>query len=78
MFELHTKHIRAEMRATAKNGLPGVCMDPAAYYGKNPLSRTVQLRRLTDRRIRHYERAGLYGERRAIVERREGRLVWSG
>jgi hypothetical protein len=63
------------MNATANNGLPGVSMDVAVYYGKNPLSRTIQLRTLTDQRIRHYERAGYYS--RGIVRRREGKLVWS-
>jgi len=45
-------------------------MDPSVHYGKNPLSRTVALGRLTDRRIRQYERRGLYAERRGILERR--------
>jgi hypothetical protein len=58
------------------NGLPRVHMGKG-FYGRNPLSLTPRLKMLTDQRIRHYERAGFYSERRTILQRREGKLVWS-
>jgi hypothetical protein len=66
------------MKATAHNGLPGVCMDESVFYGSNCLARTAQLKRLTDRRIAFWQKRGYYAERHAIInQKREGRLVWS-
>jgi hypothetical protein len=55
----------------------GVCMDERAHYWGSVWRKTLTLGPLSDRRIGQYERRGHYGERRAALRQREGRLVYN-